>query len=139
MRLIWFPVLALLLQLTSCAFIPDPVYRSSGVTASLSVTGFRQRGTASYYGPGFHGRLTANGETFDQNAMTCAHLTLPFGTLLHVTNLDNDLEIVVRVNDRGPYVDGRIIDLAQGAAEELGMLETGIAEVMLRVIGSEDD
>ncbi len=132
-------VLTLLLLLSSCALVPDPVYRSSGLTGSASVSGFRQRGTASYYGPGFHGKLTANGETFDMHAMTCAHLTLPFGTLLHVTNLDNGGEVVVRVNDRGPYVGGRIIDLARGAAEELGMIESGTAEVMLRVIGSEND
>ena len=134
-----FPLLAALLVLTSCGFVPDPVYRSSGLTGSVSASGFRQRGIASYYGPGFHGRLTANGETFDMNAMTCAHLTLPFGTVLHVTNLDNGMEIVVRVNDRGPYVGGRIIDLSQGAAEDLGMIESGTAEVMLRAMGSEDD
>lgn len=133
------PLVAALLILTACAFVPDPVYRSSGLTGSVSANGFRQRGIASYYGPGFHGRLTANGETFDMNAMTCAHLTLPFGTVLHVTNLDNGMEIVVRVNDRGPYVGGRIIDLSQGAAEDLGMIESGTAEVMLRAMGSEDD
>lgn len=67
-------------------------------------------------------------------ALTCAHLTLPFDTILRVTNLDNDREVTVRVNDRGPYVGGRIIDLSTGAAEDLGMLEAGIANVLLRVI-----
>ena len=114
--------------------ISSPVYRSGGVSASGAVAGFRQRGVASYYGPGFHGNLTANGETFDMNAMTCAHLTLPFDTVLRVRNLDNDREVTVRVNDRGPYVGGRIIDLSKGAAERLGMLETGIANVLISVI-----
>ena len=67
-------------------------------------------------------------------ALTCAHLTLPFGTIIRVINLDNDREVTVRVNDRGPYVGGRIIDLSTGAAEDLGMLEAGIANVLLRVI-----
>lgn len=98
------------------------------------MAGFRQRGVASYYGPGFHGKLTANGETFDMYALTCAHLTLPFGTVLRVTNTENNREVIVRVNDRGPYVGGRIIDLSKKAAEELGMLEAGIANVLLTVI-----
>ena len=114
--------------------ISTPVYRSGGISASGTVAGFQQRGVASYYGPGFHGNLTANGETFDMNAMTCAHLTLPFDTVLRITNLDNDRHVTVRVNDRGPYVGGRIIDLSKGAAEELGMLEAGIANVLINVI-----
>ena len=114
--------------------ISTPVYRSGGISASVAVAGFRARGVASFYGPGFHGNLTANGETFDMNAMTCAHLTLPFDTVLRVTNLDNNRQVTVRVNDRGPYVGGRIIDLSKGAAEELGMLEAGIANVLLSVI-----
>jgi rare lipoprotein A len=99
-----------------------------------TAAGFRQRGVASYYGEGFHGNLTANGETFDMYALTCAHLTLPFNTILRVHNLDNDREVTVRVNDRGPYVGGRIIDLSKGAAEDLGMLEAGTANVLLMVI-----
>ena len=114
--------------------ISTPVYRSGGISASGTVAGFSERGVASYYGPGFHGNLTANGETFDMNAMTCAHLTLPFDTVLRVTNLDNNRQVTVRVNDRGPYVGGRIIDLSKGAAEELGMLEAGTANVLLNVI-----
>ena len=68
------------------------------------------------------------------NAMTCAHKTLPFGTMLHVTNLDNDRDVTVRVNDRGPYVSGRIIDLSKGAARSLDMIESGTANVMIEVI-----
>lgn len=74
---------------------------------------------ASWYGPGFHGRLTANGETFDQDAMTAAHKTLPFGTVLRVTNPANGARIVVRINDRGPFIAGRDIDLSRGAARAL--------------------
>jgi rare lipoprotein A len=103
------------------------------------VSGFEQRGTASFYGPGFQGRETANGETFDMNDMTCAHRTLPFGTVLLVRNLDNGREATVRVNDRGPYVGGRIIDLSRAAADEIGMLQTGTAEVLLRVVGVQED
>jgi rare lipoprotein A len=71
------------------------------------------------------------------NAMTCAHLTLPFGTILKVTNLDNDRSVTVRINDRGPYVGGRIIDLSKGAARSLDMIESGVANVLIEVIGSE--
>ncbi len=123
-----------ILVLSGCYLETNPVYRSTGISASGTVAGFQQRGVASYYGDGFHGNLTANGETFDMYALTCAHLTLPFDTIIRVVNLDNDREVTVRVNDRGPYVGGRIIDLSTGAAEELGMLEAGIANVLLMVL-----
>ncbi|MBN2586948.1 MAG: septal ring lytic transglycosylase RlpA family protein [Candidatus Fermentibacteraceae bacterium] len=122
------------LLLAGCYLESSPVYRSAGVSAGASTAGFRQRGTASYYGEGFHGRLTASGETFDMYALTCAHLTLPFGTMLKVVNLDNDREVTVRVNDRGPYVGGRIVDLSYGAADRLGMLQAGTASVQLSVV-----
>ena len=122
------------LVLSGCYLESNPVYRSRGISAMGTAAGFRQRGVASYYGEGFHGNLTANGETFDMYALTCAHLTLPFNTILRVHNLDNDMEVTVRVNDRGPYVGGRIIDLSRGAAEDLGMLEAGTANVLLMVI-----
>ena len=123
-----------ILVLSGCYLESNPLYRSTGISASGTVAGFQQRGVASYYGDGFHGNLTANGETFDMYALTCAHLTLPFDTIIRVTNLDNRREVTVRVNDRGPYIGGRIIDLSTGAAEELGMLDAGIANVLLRVI-----
>ena len=132
-RLLSIPLISVL-ALSSCYLESNPVYRSNGISASGTVAGFQQRGVASYYGDGFHGNLTANGETFDMYALTCAHLTLPFDTVIRVINLDNDREVTVRVNDRGPYVGGRIIDLSTGAAEELGMLEAGIANVLLRVL-----
>ncbi|MGL4766935.1 MAG: septal ring lytic transglycosylase RlpA family protein [Formosimonas sp.] len=93
-----------------------------------------QSGVASYYGPGFHGRRTANGETFNMNAMTAAHRTLPFGTKLKVTNLNNGQSAIVRVNDRGPYVGGRVIDLSVAAAKQIGSTSSGTARVKLEVV-----
>jgi rare lipoprotein A len=95
----------------------------------------RITGPASYYGRQFHGRLTANGERFNMNDLTAAHRSLPFGTLIRVTNLLNGMQTYVRVNDRGPYVAGRMIDLSQGAARRLNMLDTGVAKVKLEVLG----
>ena len=91
-------------------------------------------GTASWYGPGFHGKKTANGETFNQNAMTAAHKTLPFNTKVRVTDLDTKKSVVVRINDRGPYAKGRIIDLSKKAAEKLGMKDKGHARVKLDIL-----
>ena len=87
------------------------------------------RGVASYYGRRFHGRLTANGERFDMHAMTAAHKTLPFGTRLRITNPRNGKSVTVRINDRGPYIAGREIDLSRGAAERIGMIQSGHASV----------
>lgn len=96
--------------------------------------GYTERGIASFYGKKFHGRATASGETFDMTAMTAAHKLLPFNTLLKVTNLKNDKSVYVRVNDRGPYIHRRIIDLSKAAAERIGLVETGIAPVEIRVV-----
>jgi rare lipoprotein A len=90
-----------------------------------------ERGAASWYGLQFHGRRTANGERFDMRALTAAHKTLPFGTRVRVRSLVNGREVDVRINDRGPYVGGRIIDLSHAAAEALDMLGTGIKQVVL--------
>lgn len=91
-------------------------------------------GVASYYADAFHGKLTSNGETFDMHALTAAHRTFPFGTKVRVTNLGNGKSVVVRVNDRGPFVDGRIIDLALGAAKAIDMVQTGTGRVRLEVL-----
>lgn len=96
---------------------------------------FVVNGWASWYGPGFHGRLSASGEVFDQNALTAAHRTLPFGTEVRVTNLNNGRSIVVRINDRGPFVGNRVIDLSAAAAQVLGMMDTGVAPVRLDILG----
>ncbi len=93
--------------------------------------GYKERGTASYYGPGFEGRQTANGERFHSSELTAAHRTLPFGTKLKVKNLSNGEEVIVRINDRGPYIDGRIIDLSQEAARQLKFIQAGHTVVEL--------
>ncbi len=86
-------------------------------------------GLASWYGPGFHGRRTASGETFNTNALTAAHRTLPFGTQVRVVNQQNGRSVVVRINDRGPFGHGRLIDLSRAAAQMIGL--SGVAKVML--------
>lgn len=91
-------------------------------------------GVASYYGAKFHGRKTANGETFDMYGLSAAHRLLPFGTRLKVTNLANGKSVVVKVNDRGPFVDDRILDLSYGAARELDMLGTGLATIQIEIL-----
>jgi len=106
---------------------------SLGASASadaIETAGERlQQGQASWYGPGFHGRRTASGEIFDTRAMTAAHRTLPFGTQIRVTNRKTGRSAVVRINDRGPYAHGRIIDLSKASAEALGI--SGVAPVEL--------
>lgn len=91
-------------------------------------------GEASWYGPGFYGNHTANGEIYRQGTMTAAHRTLPFGTKVRVTNLWNGRSAVIRINDRGPFVDHRVIDLGHGAASTLGLISSGIAQVKLEVL-----
>lgn len=95
-------------------------------------------GTASWYGPGFHGRPTASGEIYDQNAKTAAHRTLPLGTRVRVTALGSGRSVVVRINDRGPYKKGRVLDLSRAAAAALGMVDKGTAEVEIRVLDNAD-
>jgi rare lipoprotein A len=92
-------------------------------------------GIASWYGPTFHGRPTANGEIFDQHQMTAAHTTLPIPSIAEVTNLENGRSIIVRINDRGPFVDDRIIDLSRAAATELDYIGAGLARVRVRYLG----
>ena len=92
-----------------------------------------QRGNASWYGPGFHGKRTASGERYDMNALTAAHRTLPFGTLVRVKSLVNGREVLVRITDRGPFIGGRILDLSRAAAADLGMLGVGFKQVVLLV------
>jgi rare lipoprotein A len=91
-----------------------------------------QSGKASYYADKFQGRKTASGETFRQGKLTAAHRTLPFGTKVKVTNLNNGKSVKVRINDRGPFVDGRIIDLSKKAARRIGMVNAGVANVKIK-------
>jgi len=92
------------------------------------------RGFASYYAYQFHGKKTASGEFYDMNDLTAAHRTLPFGSKVQVRNMKNNRSVIVRINDRGPFVDGRIIDLSKAAAEQLDMISDGIIEVELIII-----
>lgn len=105
--------------------------RSSSLRTPDEGSDFRTEGQASFYGLRFKGRPTANGEIFDPQAMTAAHRTLPFGTRLRVINTSNGRSVVVRINDRGPYAHGRIIDLSRAAAERLEMIHSGTAPVRL--------
>ncbi len=92
-----------------------------------------QVGTASWYGPGFHGQETASGESFNRHALTAAHRTLPLGTKAKVTNLETGQEVHVTINDRGPYVPGRHLDLSQAAAKQIGLTRKGVAKVKIEV------
>ena len=98
-----------------------------------------ETGTASWYGPGFHGRLTASGERFDQNELTAAHKTLPFGTRVLVHSPRTGKQVVVRINDRGPFVKGRVIDLSKAAARALGLHAMGHDAVVLREVSAGAD
>ena len=95
---------------------------------------FQQIGIASWYGPGFHGKRTANGEIYNMNAMTAAHKTLPLGTIVEVTNLMTGKKIRVIINDRGPFYNGRVIDLSKKSAKEIGMLKRGYIKVHIKVV-----
>ncbi len=105
---------------------------------SVVSVGDNFNGTASWYGPDFHGKLTSNGETYNMWDMTAAHKTLPMNTIVRVTNKRNGMSTVVRVNDRGPFVDNRIIDLSKAAANKIDMIGTGTAPVKLEVLGFAD-
>lgn len=118
--------------LSACATPPR-----TGVASPEHVPYFRQEGIASWYGPGFHGRKTASGERFNQGDLTCAHRKLPFGTRLKVTNLKNGQELIVTVNDRGPYVKPRILDLSREAAHQLDFLHLGTTRVLVETLPPE--
>jgi len=114
-------------------FVPVTVKESTVNTSSIE---YISRGTmkASWYGPKFHGKMTANGEIYNQMAFTAAHKQLSFGTLLKVTNPKNGRSVIVRINDRGPYIEGRDLDLSKSAAIELGMLRKGVAKLKIEEV-----
>ena len=103
-------------------------------SAKVVKPGYTQQGIASYYGGKFHGRKTASGEIFNQWVRSAAHKSLPLGTKVRVTKLSNGRSIVVRINDRGPFVKGRIIDLSRKAAQDLGIIKSGVAKVKVEVL-----
>lgn len=114
-------------------------YRVGGVTYTPKADPrYDKVGTATWYGDAYHNRKTASGERFDMNGMTAAHTTLPLPSMVEVTNLDNGRKAVLRVNDRGPFTDKRIIDVSRGAARELGFERQGLARVRVRYVGPAD-
>ena len=144
------PFLAALLLLLGGCGTKTKSWRSGGVAGSKPYTirgktyyplqsarGFIQEGTASWYGPGFHGKRTANGETYDMHAMTAAHTILPLGTIVRVTNKNNGRSLVLRINDRGPFVDDRIIDLSRAAADKLDVVGKGTAPVRIAAMSDQ--
>jgi peptidoglycan lytic transglycosylase len=126
-------LLALLIFLAGCGHKQQTVRLPPPTPAVL---GAAEVGIASWYGHPYHGRRTSNGETYDMDQMTAAHLSLPFGTLVRVTNLDNGRDTEVRINDRGPFVKDRIIDLSRAAARQISMIGPGTARVRVEVIAT---
>lgn len=123
----WVLLATVSLMINACTSLPKG-------QAEMDV-GMKERGIASWYGENFHGWVTANGEIYDMEALTGAHRTLPLGTVVRVTNVVNGERVRVRINDRGPYVNGRILDLSFAAARQLDMVDHGISAVQLEVIG----
>ena len=117
------------------ALPPSPVETKTDASSKLIEV---VQGAASWYGPGFYGRTTANGERFRKGTLTAAHRTLPFGTKVRVTNLSNGRSVVVRINDRGPFKHHRVIDLAHGAASQLQMMQAGEVPVKLEILAKGD-
>lgn len=118
---------------TPAALTLAPTLAPTPAAATLGPTREHQRGYASWYGPGFHGKLTASGQRYDMHAMTAAHRTLPFGTMVLVKSLLTGREVLVRITDRGPFVAGRVLDLSRAAAVDLGMLAVGLNQVALLI------
>jgi len=140
--------IGVLIFFIGCAKRQTPVYHTSSIKSSPYVIdgkmyyplkkvniGYTQMGIASWYGPNFHGKYTSNGEVYNMFAYTAAHKTLPMNTIVKVTNLNNGKSVIVRINDRGPFVKGRIIDLSYIAGKKIGLDKSGTAPVKLKVIG----
>lgn len=125
--MLWTMSLSLGMLLGACSWVPKGM-------SQLDV-GIEDRGVASWYGGSFHGRQAANGELFDMEALTAAHRTLPLGSMVRVLNLANGKHLHVRITDRGPYVNGRILDLSRGAAARLGMVAGGLSVVRVQLVG----
>lgn len=131
--------LRLLSILTGLLLLAGTACKSAGNKPMETVNkGWKEVGVASWYGADFHGRRTANGEIYDMYGMTAAHKQLPFDTLVEVENLDNGKKVKVRINDRGPFIRGRIIDLTYTAADKIKMIGPGTAKVRVRVLGAAD-
>jgi len=136
--------LGLALSLAACAAPrpepqPAPEPKPVATPPAQPAPSFAQQGVASWYGKSHHGRRTANGETYDMRAMTAAHRTLPFGTVVRVTRIGDGRSVTVRINDRGPYARGRIIDLSAQAAEAIGMTELGTTRVKIEQFAADQE
>src|SRR5512140_2902328 len=133
-----FLIVVALVALAGCGHKRRPkviaVPRTPRTPVAVPV-GHTEEGIASWYGHPYHGRRASNGEIYDMEKMTAAHRTMPFGTVVEVRNLTNDLTTTVRIIDRGPFIDGRIIDLSHAAAKEIQMIGPGIAKVRVTVVG----
>lgn len=126
---LWALILTGSVFLTGCAAIGKG-------RADLDI-GMKERGIASWYGKDFHGWVTASGEPYDMHTFTAAHRTLPLGTVARITNVVNGNHVMIRINDRGPYVNGRILDLSYAAAKALGMVQNGVSAIQLEVVGQD--
>ncbi len=132
----------LLASLAGCGFLPGRSGKSYVIKGKryhilASADGYKARGLASWYGEPFHGRKTASGEVYDMHKISAAHKTLPLHSWVEVKNLENNKTLVTRINDRGPFVKGRIIDLSRAAAAEMGILKAGVAKVAVKAITGE--
>ena len=127
--LIIFLVTLLAGSVTACGGAPKPTYFPG------YPVGFVERGVASWYGPGFHGNKTANGERYDMHQLTAAHRTLPLGSIAVVRSMNTGRQVTVRINDRGPFARGRVLDLSLAGAQVLGMTRAGTEQIELRVVG----
>jgi rare lipoprotein A len=119
----------LVATLAACGGAPKPTYFPG------YPVGFVERGVASWYGPGFHGNKTANGERYDMHQLTAAHRTLPLGSIAVVRSMSTGRQVTVRINDRGPFARGRVLDLSLAGAQALGMTGAGTDQIELRVVG----
>ena len=129
---------------------PPPIARTPATTETAAATlpridvpvrnesGYSEEGNASWYGPPFHGRRSSNGEVYDMNKLTAAHRTMAFNTMVRVTNLGNGKTVVVRITDRGPFIENRIIDLSKAAAQEIESIGPGVVPVRLEVVSGND-
>jgi rare lipoprotein A len=141
-----YSVILFAMVVSSCTsvvrYVSEPIHISSekqavageAITSTNTDNKIRQTGIASYYADKFHGRKTSSGEIYDKNEFTAAHREFPFGTKVKVTNLSNNLSVVVRINDRGPQTTKRLIDLSRAAAEEIDMIRAGIIEVEIEIV-----
>ena len=127
--LIFFFAPLLVATLAACGGVPKPTYFPG------YPVGFVERGIASWYGPGFHGNKTANGERYDMHQLTAAHRTLPLGSIAVIRSMSTGRQVTVRINDRGPFARGRVLDLSLAGAQALGMTGAGTDQIELRVVG----